>query len=408
MKSVLFSVLALCMAFGVAAKERKAVYIVTDGIPADYIERVHPRTIFDIASRGGYCRAYTGGEIGAYSQTPTISAVGYTNILTGTWVNKHNVPGNDNLKPRYQYRSLFRTAKEQRRPVTTALASSWVDNRTVLIGEGKPETGNLKIDYVFDGYENDKTRFPDREDQTHIFAIGSLVALNAAECIRDKAPDLTWVYLWFTDSGFHPHGDGAYMDRYVHKTDSLVAMVWDAVKYREKNFDEEWMIVVTTDHGRDERGFGHGGQSARERSTWIAVNRPEVNSQFSEPALSLVDINPTICRFLGFEDPQEVEFEKDGVPFIGRADISGLKSGKYDDNIVLTWDTYGNPDCDAEVFVAFSNKYLEGGHDEWVKAGSVPAKAGKFVFDKKRYPASKFYKFVVRTPANHLNRWYAE
>ena len=408
MKSVLFSVLALCMAFGVAAKERKAVYIVTDGIPADYIERVHPRTIFDIASQGGYCRAYTGGEIGAYSQTPTISAVGYTNILTGTWVNKHNVPGNDNLKPRYQYRSLFRTAKEQRRPVTTALASSWVDNRTVLIGEGKPETGNLKIDYVFDGYENDKTRFPDREDQTHIFAIDSLVALNAAECIRDKAPDLTWVYLWFTDSGFHLNGDGAYMDRYVHKTDSLVAMIWDAVKYREKNFDEEWMIVVTTDHGRDERGFGHGGQSARERSTWIAVNRPEVNSQFSGPALSLVDINPTLCRFLGFEDPQEVEFEKDGVPFIGRADISGLKSARHADNISPTWDTYGNPDCDAEVFVAFSNKYLEGGHDEWVKAGSVPAKAGKFVFDKKRYPASKFYKFVVRTPANHLNRWYAE
>ena len=60
-----------------------------DGIPADYIERVHPKNIFDIASKGGYARAYTGGEVGAYSQTPTISAIGYMNILTGTWMNKH-------------------------------------------------------------------------------------------------------------------------------------------------------------------------------------------------------------------------------------------------------------------------------------------------------------------------------
>ena len=73
------------------SKNRKVVYIVLDGIPADYIERVHPKTVFDIAEKGGYSRAYTGGEIGTYSQTSTISAIGYMNILTGTWMNKHNV-----------------------------------------------------------------------------------------------------------------------------------------------------------------------------------------------------------------------------------------------------------------------------------------------------------------------------
>lgn len=142
------------------AKIRKVVYIVADGIPADYVERVHPKTIFEIAQQGAYSRAYTGGEIDGYSQTPTISAIGYTNILTGTWMNKHNVNGNDNLKPNYPYWSLFRIAKEQPRKVTTGLFSSWTDNRTVLIGANKPETNNLYIDYVADGYDIDKVNYP--------------------------------------------------------------------------------------------------------------------------------------------------------------------------------------------------------------------------------------------------------
>ena len=114
MKRFLFIILTALLACAASqAATRKVVYVVMDGIPADYIERVHPATVFDVARHGGYARASTGGEIGGYSQTPTISAVGYMNILTGTWLNKHNVPGNSNLDPNYNYWSLFRIAKQQ-------------------------------------------------------------------------------------------------------------------------------------------------------------------------------------------------------------------------------------------------------------------------------------------------------
>ena len=139
MRRFLFIILTALLACAASqAATRKVVYVVMDGIPADYIERVHPATVFDVARHGGYARASTGGEIGGYSQTPTISAVGYMNILTGTWLNKHNVPGNSNLDPNYNYWSLFRIAKQQPQNFTTALFSSWTDNRTVLIGAGNP------------------------------------------------------------------------------------------------------------------------------------------------------------------------------------------------------------------------------------------------------------------------------
>ena len=162
--------MVLCCA-GLFAKTKKAVYIIIDGVPADQIERLHTPAIFDIASRGAYGRAYTGGEIGGYSQTATISAIGYTNLLTSTWFNKHNVGGNSDLKPNYNYWTIFRIAKEQPKEYKTAIYSSWTDNRTVLIGEGKKETNNLKIDYVKDGYDLDTVRFPKKEKDLHIFDI---------------------------------------------------------------------------------------------------------------------------------------------------------------------------------------------------------------------------------------------
>ena len=141
---ILFCSLSL---ISMAAKTKKAVFIIVDGIPADMIERLNTPAIDEIASKGAYARAYTGGEIGSYSQTPTISAIGYTNLLTATWMNKHNVDGNSNLKPNYNYWTIFRIAKEQSKPYKTAIYSSWTDNRTVLLGEGKPET-NLSLIHI--------------------------------------------------------------------------------------------------------------------------------------------------------------------------------------------------------------------------------------------------------------------
>lgn len=392
----------LCCA-GLSAKTKKAVYIIIDGVPADQIERLRTPTIFEIASRGAYARAYTGGEVGGYSQTPTISAIGYTNLLTSTWLNKHNVDGNSNLKPNYNYHTIFRIAKDQPREYKTAIYSSWTDNRTVLLGEGKPETGYLKIDYVKDGYDLDTIRFPKKDKDLHIFDIDEQVSKDAAQGIREDAPDLSWVYLWYTDDAGHIAGNGAYFDEYVMKADAQVARVWEAVKYREANFDEEWMIVVTTDHGRGENGYGHGGQSWRERTTWISTNVP-VNDYFTSGNLAIIDIAPSISRYLGMTVPDNVLWEQDGIPFIGKTDIYDLQTLPYDNAVALSW-KYCAGEVPVTVYAATDNKYKEGGKDEWIKVAEVPAGITGFNVNLENLPVSKFYKFVVQAPGNHLNRW---
>lgn len=94
--------------------------------------------------------------------------------------------------------------------------------------------------------------------------IDSAVTDAAAIIIRKNAPDLSWVYLEYTDDMGHMYGDGPKFKRAVIQADEFVGKIWEAVKFRKKNFNEDWLIIITTDHGRFANGgFKHGGQSAR-------------------------------------------------------------------------------------------------------------------------------------------------
>ena len=96
---LLFSFLIATSSLHAQNKTRKSIFIIADGIPADVIEKLDLPNFKKIAKEGGFARALVGGEKGGYTETPTISAVGYNSVLTGVWVNKHNVWGNDIVAP---------------------------------------------------------------------------------------------------------------------------------------------------------------------------------------------------------------------------------------------------------------------------------------------------------------------
>ena len=380
----------------------KSVFIIVDGIPADVIERVSTPAIDEIAARGGYARAYVGGEKGGITQTITVSAVGYNSLLTSTWFNKHNVGDNDITNPNYHYWTIFRTAKNQKRDYTTAVFSSWEDNRTKLIGEGKPETGNVKIDFVLDGLELDTINYPQEENDLQIFKIDEKISEAAANCIKEDAPDLMWVYLWYTDDAGHGFGDSPYMDKYTALADNQIARIWEAVKFREEQYGEEWMIVVTTDHGRTASdGRGHGGQSDRERTTWISTN-VNPNTYFVKGLPAITDIAVSIARFMGFSIPVDLQYEQEGAPFIGELSIANVKAEKNGNQIKITWDNYDNAPVD--IYLSVTDNFKEGGKDEWKKTGTVNANQKMFVFDTSGRE-SEFYKFSLRGKHNMLPVW---
>ncbi|WP_113924696.1 alkaline phosphatase family protein [Cognataquiflexum aquatile] len=382
-------------------RSKKVVLVILDGIPASIIEKVSTPNLDSISSAGGYARAWLGGEKGGYSETPTISAVGYNSMLTGTWVNKHNVKDNNIQIPNYYYWSIFRHFKETYPQKTIAIYSTWLDNRTKLLGEGLPETGNLKLDYHFDGLELDTVRFPHDTLSRYIHEIDKLVASKAVEEISTKAPDLTWVYLQYTDDMGHRYGNSPEMDAAVQEADRQLGEIWRAIKEREKNNEEEYLLIVTTDHGRAQGGYHHGGQSDAEREIWIASNS-KFNKRFIQnPAI--VDVFPTVARYLGIPIPKDHAMELDGVSLLGEVSATDL-SGKIEGGrLKINWKNFGEKQV-GKAWITFGNQFRYGNKDAYILLGEVNLEDESAEFDISNH-AFQNAKVVLETPTGFLNYW---
>ncbi len=385
-------------------KQKKAVFVILDGIAFDVIQKLDPPHLRRIAEEGGFAKSLVGGEKDGYSQTPTISAVGYNSVLTGTWVNKHNVWDNDIAAPNYYYPTIFRLLKTQWPQKKTGIFSSWTENRTRLVGDGITETGGFVVDYKFDGLELDTINFPQDENRDFMHRIDEKVADVAAETIRSKAPDLSWVYLEYTDDMGHMHGDSPQFHQAVDYADKQVGRIWDAIGDREKNHNEDWLIIITTDHGRDSAtGHNHGGQSDREKAGWIVTNAKNLNERFKNHKSAITDIMPTIARFMGLSIPVEIAREVDGIPLTGPLSCTDLRAEYSNGKINLEW-LAKEKTGDVKIWLATTNNFKTGGKDNYTMIRQVPIRDQKASIDVTKLP-SRFYKIVVEAKHNNLGRW---
>lgn len=386
---------------------KKTVFIIVDGIPTDIIHKASTPNLDRIKKEGVFLEAYVGGERGGYSQTPTISSNGYASTLTGTWANKNNVWNNGIEDPNYNYPTVFRLYKDAYPNGKIAVYSTWLDNRTKLIGENHAATRNLKMDYAFDGLEIDTLNYPHDKHSYYIKRIDAEVAIEAAKSIYKNGPDLSWVYLQFTDDESHYFGESPEFYNSITYEDALVGLIYDAVKQREEEFSENWLFIVTTDHGRTPlTAKGHGGQSDRERNTWLVMNKKEINDYARNYRTAATDLLPTVCDFMNVNIPLSTRYELDGVSLLNPVDAHHLLGTLSGNKLLLKWRAIDpKTETKAEILISYSNNIKTGGKDQYQKIGEVAVKDQKAEFSLNVPKSAEFVKVVLKTPNNTLNYW---
>jgi predicted AlkP superfamily pyrophosphatase or phosphodiesterase len=191
---------------------------------------------------------------------PTISGPSWSTLLTGKRQDTHKVIDNyfveHNLKNAPDFLTQALSINEN---LITYAAAGWpplIDLEDVgpVIAEGK------HLRFVRDGESNGYLKV-DKE-----------VADHAIETLTQIGPDLSFVYFCGADEAGHQHGtiNAPYFDA-IERIDGYVADIYQVLLKRTQELDEEWLIVLVTDHGHRDEG-GHGGDSPQERASFVIAH----------------------------------------------------------------------------------------------------------------------------------------
>lgn len=246
---------------------RKVLFIGWDGVRTDallaantpHLDSLLPKSIYSLAvDRGPY----------------TVSTPGWSTILHGVWPDKHGLTENSFRKNRYDtYPDIFTLMRRTKPGLGLATISNW-DAFLQITSE-----------------ETYAQRFDTDPEMTQ----------DALSIIQHCTPDVLLMHFDYPDESGHKFGFSPTSPEYLSSieiTDHYLGLIMDQIHVREGSMNEEWMVVLTTDHGGS--GTGHGGQDDlnETRYVWYVVRSPNFTNSLINNGES-VDLLPTMMKWLG-------------------------------------------------------------------------------------------------------------
>lgn len=265
----------------------KLLLIGIDGVRPDVLEAVPTPNMDRLISLGAYTDS-------AVTGLPSLSGPGWASMLTGVWKEKHGILSNDFPFPDNQldaYPDYLTRIERQQPALSTFAVVDWKPLGSAAAG-GPIISDEVDLMFILDGSEIGWAQADHRSVD------------RAVDVLQDENADASFVYLGNPDEVSHETGaiGGAYRSA-IARADAEVGRLMDAVRLRSDFRHEDWLILVSTDHGRRADG-GHGGDSPEERTIFIIAARAgahEGGIHFTR-AGAIVDIAPTALAHLGLHD----------------------------------------------------------------------------------------------------------
>ncbi|WP_218055973.1 alkaline phosphatase family protein [Actinobaculum suis] len=202
-------------------------------------------------------------------EVPTISAPGWGSILTGTTHAEHGLRDNSCVGGRtWNCPDFLSQAFYEDQRTTTFAAAGW----PVLVDpSGLGPIIHPRMEQQYAGLHNVIVR--DGETYGYQRIDAEIADIAAAKLRSPEAFDVGFVYFCDVDDAGHVYGlQGEEYRAAIRRVDAHVGHLVEVISAR----DEDWLVVLTTDHGHRDEG-GHGGDSPRERESWVVAWAPSGN-----------------------------------------------------------------------------------------------------------------------------------
>ncbi|MZQ83843.1 hypothetical protein GQF01_17160 [Paenibacillus sp. 5J-6] len=227
--------------FTMGSSTQKVLVIGIDGTRSDALQAANTPSMDALTAGGAY--SYNVQANSNY----TWSGTGWSSILTGVWYDKHGVTDNSFSGKNFtQYPSLMQRVEQYNPALSTTSIVNWGAINDNIISGIDSETAVPTDDLV--------------RDQT-------------VSLMQNGNPDFTFIQFDDVDHAGHAYGFSTSVPQYINaieQTDARIGAVVNAIQSRSTYAEEDWLILVTTDHGGT--GTSHGGNSEQERSIFLILN----------------------------------------------------------------------------------------------------------------------------------------
>ncbi|GLU88388.1 alkaline phosphatase family protein [Agromyces sp. NBRC 114283] len=260
-----------------AAPERavKTLVVGIDGASFDFLEPAGMPTLAGLRAAG----LTASSNLYAQPMAGTISGAGWSSIATGVWPDKHRVVDNSFSDPNYAEYPDYLTRIEAAAP----------ERETLVVGTWTPIP---------------QTVFGPAVDERVAGGNDAGTTAKVVQALSTGDPDDVFVHLDEVDGAGHSVGtNGTAYGEALRRADAQLGEILAAIDARATRAAEDWLVVVTADHGHTPTG-GHGGNSAAERKTFVIAAGPGIEAGSVRHDVKITDIAPTVLAADGIaNDP---------------------------------------------------------------------------------------------------------
>lgn len=231
----------------------------------------------------------------------SVSGPGWSNNLTGVWRDKHNVSNNTVRTNRYGTAPYINGADfpdfiGRLESLNSNYVTGWINSWDQL----ELMAGRNAADHHFYQQYNVNGDFDSVEQGRNMLTSFDMHAM--------------FFYFAMIDIAGHRHGFHRTIDEYVsaiERVDLQIGQLLNAVQSRPDYEHENWLIVVTTDHGGSSGSLtSHGENAPYDRTGFVILNGNKAVTRTAQggrvyPHPHQVDVAPSIYAHLGVQvDPR--------------------------------------------------------------------------------------------------------